>query len=112
MVHLGVVQPVQQMDRSRAGSRIAKPDLAGKFCVRGRHKSRHFLVTNLHVFHGVPSFFQCNVEAADAISRIAINSPQPPFGQPSPNKLADIHRPVDADANGGLSVQPCAAIDV
>lgn len=64
MIHLGVVQPVQQMDRSRAGSRIAKPDLAGKFCVRGRHKSRHFLVTNLHVFHGVPSFFQCNVEAS------------------------------------------------
>jgi hypothetical protein len=109
---LASYSPFSRWIAPRAGSRIAKPDLAGKFCVRGRHKSRHFLVTNLHVFHGVPSFFQCSVEAADAISRIAINSPQPPFGQPSPNKLADIHRPVDADANGGLSVQPCAAIDV
>ena len=36
VVHLGVVQPVQQMDRARAGGRVAEPDLAGELGMRRR----------------------------------------------------------------------------
>src|SRR5437764_653051 len=46
-VELGVVEPVEQMDRSRAGGREADTDSPGVFGVATRHKCRGFLMPNL-----------------------------------------------------------------
>jgi len=91
VVELGVVKAVEKMDGARSRGRIAKAHLAGEFGVSRGHKGRHFLVTDLHVFHEILGFFQGHVEAADTVARIAINAFEPPFRQPVPDKFADIH---------------------
>ena len=61
MVELRVVEPVQQVDRARAGRREAHADLAGPLRVRARHERRHLLVADLDEL----GFSFCRVERAD-----------------------------------------------
>ena len=56
VVHLRVVEPVQQMDRARTGGRVAEPDLAGELGMRRGHERRHFLMPNLDVLEFVLAF--------------------------------------------------------
>ena len=92
VIHLRVIQAVQQMDRARPRRRVAKPDLAGELGVRGRHEGGHLLMPHLDVLHFVLGPFQRHVEAADAIAGIAVDALQAPLVQPVPDELADVHR--------------------
>ncbi len=91
VIHLRVVQTVQQMDRPWTGGRIAKPDLAGELGMGGGHEGGHFLVPHLDVVHEVLGSLQRDVEAADAVAGIAVHTAQPPFIQAVPNEFADVH---------------------
>src|SRR3954447_26566955 len=114
MIHLGVVQSIQQMDRARARGRIAKPDLAGKLGMCRGHERRHLLVADLYVLHPVLGFLERHVEASDSVTRVTIDPSQPPFGQSLPNIFADVHacppdeapsRPKFADADSNVAFE-------
>ena len=79
MIHLGIVKPVQKMDRAWPGSRVAQADLAGELGMRRRHEGRHLFVTDLNVLHLLLGFFQRDVESADAVSGISVNASSIPI---------------------------------
>ena len=91
MVHLGIVEAVQKVDRARSGGRVTQAHLTGEFRVRRSHEGRHLFVPDLHVLHRVLGLLQRDVETADAVTGISINPLQSPFGQSMPNKFADVH---------------------
>src|SRR5437868_14117334 len=110
VIHFGVVQSVQEMDRAWAGGRVAKPDLAGKLRMRRGHERGHLLMADLNVLHPVLGLLKRDVEASDSVAGVAVDPSQSPFGQSLPNIFADVHacppeeapsRPkfVDADSN-------------
>ena len=47
VVHLGVVEAVEEVDGARARGRQADADLAGEFRVRAGHEGGHLLVADL-----------------------------------------------------------------
>ncbi len=99
MVHLGVIQAVQQVDGARAGRGVAEPDLAGELRVRGGHERRHFLVPHLNVLHLGAGAFERHVQTADAVTRVAIHTLQAPFVEAMPDEIADVHaHPVSLQA--------------
>ena len=51
VIHLGIVEPVQEMDRARSGRGVAQTDLTGEFRMRRGHEGRHLLVADLNIFH-------------------------------------------------------------
>ena len=79
------------MDRARSGGGVAQADLSGELRMRRSHEGRHLLVPDLNVLHFLFGLFQCDVEAADAVSGISVNALQSPFGQSMPNEFAYVH---------------------
>ena len=55
LVHLGVIQTVQQVDRTRAGGRQAHPEAARELGIAAGHERRRLLVTDMHE-PDLPSF--------------------------------------------------------
>jgi hypothetical protein len=77
MVHFGVVETVQQMDRARPGSGQAHADFAREFRVTARHECRHFLVARLNEFDAMRIFLSALQRAHDAVYSISGVSENP-----------------------------------
>ena len=90
MVHLRVVETVQEMDRARPGGRVAETNLASELGVRRRHERRHLLMANLDVLQLPLGFLERDIQAADTIAGIAVDALDAPFAHTSPNELADV----------------------
>ena len=97
VVELGVVEPVEQVDRARPGRRHAHADLVGELGVRARHERRHLLMAGLDVAK-VPcpppvGVAECTVEATDAVTRIPVEPVQVPLDQSVDHEIAHrVHR--------------------
>ena len=91
VIHLRVIEAVEEVDRAWAGGRIAEPDLSGELRMRAGHEGRHFLVADLDVFHARQRLLQRHVQSADTVAGIAEYALEAPFLKALPDKLADIH---------------------
>ena len=91
VIHLGIVEPVQEMDRTGPGRRVAQADLTGEFRVRRGHKGCHLLVPDLNIFHAFPGLLERHIETSDTVSGIPVDPLQAPCGQSMPNEFADVH---------------------
>jgi hypothetical protein len=91
VIHLGIIETIEKMDRTRAGRRVAKTNLAGEFRVRRRHEGGHFFMPDLDILHAVFGFLQRHVQASDTVAGVAVHSMEPPFLQAMPHIFADVH---------------------
>src|SRR6185312_7353957 len=82
VVELGVVEPVQQVDRARSGGRHADTDLARELRVPAGHERGHLLVAGLDEAQLVLVATQRAEDAIDAIPREAVDGADVPFDQP------------------------------
>ena len=80
------------MDRARTGCRVAESDLPGELRMRRRHERGHLFVANLDIIHEVLRLFERDVQSADAIARIAIDTRQAPLVEALPDEFRDILR--------------------
>ncbi len=74
VVHLRVVQAVEQVERAGARGRDADPDLAGELRVRGRHQRGDLLVRRADVLElafAAVGLAERPVERADPVARVA-----------------------------------------
>ena len=72
MVELGVVEPVQEVDRARPGGCQADARLARELRVRAGHERRHLLVANLDELGSPLSAPEGADDPVDAVSGIAV----------------------------------------
>ena len=79
MVHLGVVETVEQMDRAGAAGGHADADGAGELGVRGRHEGGQFFVPGLDETRLVFVFPQAREQAVDAVAGIGVDPLDAPF---------------------------------
>ncbi len=89
MVELRVVESVQQVDGTRAGSRQADADLPGEFRVRARHERRHLLVADLDEIELVAGAVQRPEDAVDAVARVPVDPLDAPFTEALQQEVAD-----------------------
>ncbi len=89
MVHLGVVEAVQQVYRPRPRGRQAHPDLPRELGVGARHERGHLLVAHLDELGVVPGPVQRPHDAADAVPRVAEDPLHPPLRETLHQKIAD-----------------------
>ena len=92
IVHVGVIQTVQHMERAGAGSRGAHTEFARPFGVRGRHQGADFFVRRTDVFErqiGAVGASQRAVERADAIAGKTENVVNAPFDEAVNDEIAD-----------------------
>jgi hypothetical protein len=93
VVQLGVVEPVQQMDRPRARGRETYPDFAGELRVRAGHEGRAFLVPHLDEFDQLRMAVQRAHDAVDAVAGITVDSLHAPPGEAVDHEIADfVHK--------------------
>ena len=85
VVHLGVVETVQGVDRTWTAGHQTHAQLPGVLSVGAGHESRHLLVTSLDeveaAFGDVSGLPQSRGDAVDAIARIAVDPSHTPFSQ-------------------------------
>src|SRR5690606_1223666 len=81
MVELGVIQPVQQMDRTGPGRGHAYAHLAGELGMGARHESRRFFVARLDELQFVGAAKRAD-QAIDAVARISVHATDAPLRQP------------------------------
>ena len=81
MVQLGVVQPVQQVDRPRPRGGHAHPDLAGELGVPARHERRHLLMAGLDEPQLVLVAAQRAEDPVDPVAGEAVDGVDPPLDQ-------------------------------
>src|SRR5690606_1665504 len=89
VVHLRVIEAVQEVDRARPRRRYAHTDLAGELRVRARHERGHLLVPDLDVFHPVAGAIQRAEEAVDAVAGVAEDPADPPVAEALNDEVAD-----------------------
>ena len=92
MVHLRIVEPGQKVDGARTGCRVAESHLPGELRMRRRHERGHLLMANLDIIHEALRLFERDVQSADAIARIAVDTRQAPFVEALPDEFRDILR--------------------
>jgi hypothetical protein len=68
MIHLGVVEAVEQVDGAGTGRRQADADLAGELGVRAGHQGRHFLVAHLDEAQAIGRALQGAEDAVDPVA--------------------------------------------
>src|SRR5690606_33084014 len=88
MVELGVVQAVQQVNRTWPRRRQADADFAGELRMRASHECGQFLVPRLHEADAVAGPVESADDAVDAVSGIAVDPVHAPFGQALQQKIA------------------------
>ena len=103
VIHLGIVEPVQEMDRAGSGRRVTQAYLAGEFGMRGGHKGRHLFVPDLNIFHSFPGLLERHIKASDSVSGVPVDPLQAPSGQSMPNEFADVHAVLPWSVGDGKS---------
>jgi hypothetical protein len=89
VVHLGVVEAVEQVYRPRPRGRQAYPNLAGELGVSASHQRRHLLVTHLDQLGIVAGPVQGAHDAGDTVPRVAEDPPHPPRRESLHQEIAD-----------------------
>jgi hypothetical protein len=89
VVHLGIVETVQQVYRPRPRGRQAHPDLAGELGVGASHERSHLLVPHLDQLGVVPGPVQSAHDAGDAVPRVAEDPLHPPLRESLHQEIAD-----------------------
>ncbi len=92
VVGFGVVEAVQKMNGTRAGSRQAHADFSGELRVRARHERRKLLVTRLHETNAVSTAAKRAHDAVDAVTRISVDALHAPLRKTLQEKITDRHR--------------------
>ncbi len=88
MIHLGVVQAVQQMDRARPGSSQTDTDFSGEFCMGASHEGRQLLMSRLHELDSGFGTAEGADDAVDAVTRITVDSSDAPGFQAFQQEIA------------------------
>jgi len=83
MIHLRIVEPIQQVDGTRAAGRKTYTDFAGELRVRTRHKRRHLFMPNLDVIDPIACAPDCANDSVDAITGKSEDPPDAPIVQSS-----------------------------
>lgn len=92
VIHLGVVEAVEQMDGPRPGGGHAQAHLTGELGVGTGHEGRHLLVTGLDEADGIGFVrlaLQGSHQAVDAITGKAVDASYAPLLQPIDHEIAD-----------------------
>ena len=74
MVELGVVEPVEEVDRARPGGREADADVAAELRVRAGHECRELLVGGLDELDRVAVLVEAAEDPVDAVAGIAVDA--------------------------------------
>src|SRR5581483_6381003 len=80
VVHLRVVETIQEMDRARTGGGEADADFAGELGMRARHEGGELLVARLDELHLFIAPERTH-DAVDAIAGIAVDALHAPLGK-------------------------------
>src|SRR5437588_780183 len=88
MIHLRVVEAIQQVDGTGPRGGQAHAEITGEFGVAARHKGGHLLVPNLDEIELVASAVEGADEAVDAVTGISKDALYPPGGKPFPEEIA------------------------
>ncbi len=88
VVHLGVVQAIQQMNGTRPRGRQAYADFTGKFGMRASHECSQFFVTCLHELEHAVGTAECSHDAVDAVARVTVNALNAPLGKSLQQEIA------------------------
>jgi len=91
VVELGVVEPVEQVDRAPARGGHRAPDLAGELGVGGRHERRHLLVAGLDQLRVPIGAVQRSEHRVDPIAGIAVDAVDAPLTQALEQVVRDEH---------------------
>jgi hypothetical protein len=89
-VELGVVQPVQEMDRPRPRGREADAQLAGELRMPAGHERAHLFVPCLDELH-VVAVGEREYDAVDPVAGIAVDAAHGPLAEALEHVLADGH---------------------
>ena len=87
VVELGVVEPVEQVDRAGPGGRHAHADLAGELGVRGGGEGGELLVAGLDELDLVADLVEGEVQPVGPVARIAVDAPDAPLAQAAEHEL-------------------------
>ena len=95
VVELGVVEPVQEMNRAGARGRQADAELAGELGVRAGHERRHLLVADLDELRAgrtlvsVARAPEGAQDPVDPVARIAVDALDAPRGEALQEEVAN-----------------------
>ena len=89
MIHLGVVQAIEQMNRAGPGGCQAHADLAGELRMRTGHEGGHFFMANLHELRLVIRAFEGAHDAVDAVARKSVDSVDAPVQKTLQKKIGN-----------------------
>src|SRR6185312_10058239 len=89
MIHLCVVQTIQQVDSTRPRSGHTYSHFTGEFGMRAGHKGSHLFMPRLDEIYLVLCAVERAHDAVDPIPRITIDPPDTPGDQSFYNKIAD-----------------------
>jgi hypothetical protein len=104
VIVLRIVQPVQQMDRSRPRRSEAHARLAGELRVRARHERRLLFVANLDKLDLVFRAIDRGDDPVDPVARVTEDAPHAPCVQAFDKEITDgSHGPMLPNGGGGLS---------
>ena len=90
VVELRVIQPVQEVNRARAGGREAHTDLARELRMRAGHERCHLLVAHLNQLWIAPGTIQRPEDRIDPVPRIPVDAMNAPLAEPSEQKVSGI----------------------
>jgi len=91
MVHLRIIETIQQMNAARARGCDAHANAPGEFCIGTGHESRCLFVPDLNKPDAVLVRSQRFEYAVYAVARITINPTHAPFVKTADEKIADFH---------------------
>ncbi len=92
VIHLRVIQAIEQVNRAGSGCRDAHPHLAGELRMGTRHQAGDLLVGGTDVTEVLAVALgssQRPVKSADAIPGVAVEAVQIPLDQAIDNEVAD-----------------------
>jgi L-alanine-DL-glutamate epimerase-like enolase superfamily enzyme len=91
VIHLRVVEAVQQVNRARTGRRQADADLPGELRVRARHEGRHLFMADLNELHVLDGPKRAD-DAENAVAWVAVDPLDAPRPEPPQDELAHFLR--------------------
>jgi hypothetical protein len=79
MIHLCIIEPVQEVNRPRTGSRQADTHLARKLRMGAGHEGGHFFMAHLNEFYVIFRPIEGTQKAVDPITWISVDTSDTPI---------------------------------